>query len=220
MDPAVKNPDLKVQDLSLLSTIDESETEDASTTTTATDITEIHSGQTTTRAASIPKTSSAATPSESPAANVQAKAHAGQESSVPSLFSLAAMVIVTTGGARGIGLSMAQSLIECGATVHVLDRLPNPSPEFDRFATSLPTGTLTYHPIDVLDVPALNTLIARIADKHCGLDGLIAVAGIQYEAPALTYSAETCNHVLAVNITGVLSSAQAVARAMLAHGTP
>lgn len=117
MDPAVKDPDLKVQDPSLLSTIDKSEAEDTTTTTTAPEVTETHAGQTTTRGASMPKASSTATTSEALAvANAQAQVQAGQESSVPSLFSLAEKVIVVTGGARGIGLSMAQSLIDCGAT--------------------------------------------------------------------------------------------------------
>ncbi|KFY86062.1 hypothetical protein V500_07904 [Pseudogymnoascus sp. VKM F-4518 (FW-2643)] len=225
MDPAVKNPDLKVQEPTLLPTIYESQTEDAfKPTATASEVTEARTRQTTTREASIPETPSSTTTPQVPASKdqgqVQAQVEAGKESSVPRLFSLAGKVIVVTGGARGIGLSMSESLIECGTTVHALDLLPIPSPEFDRLAASLPKGTLTYHPIDILDLPALDTLITSIADKHSGLHGLIAAAGIQHEAPALTYSAEICNRVLAVNITGVMSSAQVVARAMLAHGTP
>ncbi|OBT44237.1 hypothetical protein VE00_05482 [Pseudogymnoascus sp. WSF 3629] len=229
IDPAVKTPDLKVQEPTHLSTIYESQTEDAfKPAATASEVTEASTGQTTTRESSISKTSSSATTPEAPAAKVQAKAQvqdkvqaqAGQESSIPNLFSLAGKIIIVTGAARGIGLTMSESLIECGAIVHALDRLPNPSPEFDRLAASLPEGTLTYHPIDVLDVPALDILVTSIAETHSGLHGLITAAGIQHEAPALNYPAETCNRVLAVNITGVMSSAQAVARAMLAHGTP
>ncbi|KFZ03977.1 hypothetical protein V502_10507, partial [Pseudogymnoascus sp. VKM F-4520 (FW-2644)] len=193
MDPAVKNPDLKVQEPTLLPTICESQTEDAfKPTATASEVTEARTRKTTTREASIPETPSSTTTPQVPASKdqgqVQAQVEAGKESSVPRLFSLAGKVIVVTGGARGIGLSMSESPIECGATVHALDLLPIPSPD--------------------------------IADKHSGLHGLIAAAGIQHEAPALTYSAEICNRVLAVNITGVMSSAQLLARAMLAHGTP
>ncbi|OAF55213.1 hypothetical protein VC83_08197 [Pseudogymnoascus destructans] len=103
-----------------------------------------------------------------------------QESSVPDLFSLAGKIIIVTRAACGIGLTMSESLIECGAIVHALDLLPGPSPEFDRLAASLPKGTPTYHPIDVLDIPALDTLVASIAQTHSGSHGLIAAARIQH----------------------------------------
>jgi hypothetical protein len=124
MDPAVKTPDLKVQEPTHLSTIYESQTEDAfKPAATASEVTEASTSQTTTRESSISKTSSSATTPEAPAAKVQAKAQvqdkvqaqAGQESSVPNLFSLAGKIIIVTGAARGIGLTMSESLIECGA---------------------------------------------------------------------------------------------------------
>ncbi|KFY71659.1 hypothetical protein V499_08154 [Pseudogymnoascus sp. VKM F-103] len=145
MDPAVKTPDLKVQEPIHLSTIYESQTEDAfKPASTASKVPEAPTGQTTTRESSISKTSSSAITPEAPAAEVQAKAQvedetqaqAGQERSVPSLFSLAGKIIIVTGAARDIGLTMSESLIECGAIVHELDRLPSPSPEFDRLAAS------------------------------------------------------------------------------------
>ncbi|OBT99746.1 hypothetical protein VE01_02023 [Pseudogymnoascus verrucosus] len=218
MDPAVKTPDLKVQEPIHLSTIYESQTEDAfKPASTASKVPEAPTGQTTTRESSISKTSSSAITPEAPAAEVQAKAQvedetqaqAGQERSVPSLFSLAGKIIIVTGAARDIGLTMSESLVECGAIA------PAPS---STASPPLPKGTLTYHPIDVVDVPALDTLVTSIAGTHSRLHGLIAAAGIQHEAPALTYSAETCNRVLAVNITGVMSSAQAVAHAMRQAG--
>ncbi|KFX98415.1 hypothetical protein O988_04352, partial [Pseudogymnoascus sp. VKM F-3808] len=144
MDPAVKTPDLKVQGPKHLSTIYESQTEHASeatATVTASEVTEASTGQTTARGASIPETPSSTTTSQAPAAKVQAEEEEVQEgqaqaqavqvrtSSFSLLFDLTGKVIVVTGGARGLGFSMSQSLIECGATVHALDLLPTPSPE-------------------------------------------------------------------------------------------
>jgi hypothetical protein len=129
MDPAVKTPDLKVQGPKHLSTIYESQTEHASETTvtvTASEVTEASTGQTTARGASIPKTPSSTTTSQAPAAKAQAEEEEVQEGqaqvqevqtgSFSLLFDLTGKVIVVTGGARGLGFSMAQSLIECGAT--------------------------------------------------------------------------------------------------------
>lgn len=77
---------------------------------------------------------------------------------------------------------------------------------------------MTYHRVDVRDVPALNGVMASIADRHGRVDGLIAAAGIQQETPALEYTAEDADKMLGVNVTGVFMTAQAVARQMLRLG--
>jgi NAD(P)-dependent dehydrogenase (short-subunit alcohol dehydrogenase family) len=152
-------------------------------------------------------------------------------------FSLEGKVIVVTGGARGLGLTQADVLIEAGAigniflsprdillltllrpnTVHVLDVLPAPSSDFSRIcskATTLGTS-LTYHIADVRSPSSLSDTISRIGK----IDGLIAAAGVQKETPALLYSAPDANAMLEVNVTGVFLTAQAVAREMIARKT-
>lgn len=132
-------------------------------------------------------------------------------------FSLEGKVIVVTGGARGLGLTQADVLIEAGAIVHVLDVLPAPSSDFSRIcskATTLGTS-LTYHIADVRSPSSLSDTISRIGK----IDGLIAAAGVQKETPALLYSAPDANAMLEVNVTGVFLTAQAVAREMIARKT-
>jgi len=136
-------------------------------------------------------------------------------------FSLADKVVVVSGGARGLGLVQAEALLEAGATVYALDRLPEPSPDFARISTRATSelGTsLTYRQVDVRDTDALNAIIGDIATKHGRLDGLIAAAGIQQETPALEYTAEDANRMLEVNVTGCFMTAQAVARQMVKLG--
>jgi NAD(P)-dependent dehydrogenase (short-subunit alcohol dehydrogenase family) len=73
-----------------------------------------------------------------------------------------------------------------------------------------------YHQIDVMHgVEGLNKLAEEIADQHGHLDGLIAAAGIQQETPALDYTAADSDKMLATNVTGVLMTAQAVAKQMV-----
>jgi len=105
--------------------------------------------------------------------------------------------------------------------VYALDRLPEPSPDFARVQKRAKEelGTsLTYHRIDVRDVPQLNQIVESVATKHGRMDGLIAAAGIQQETPAIDYTAEDANLMFSVNVTGVFMTAQAVARQMIRFG--
>ncbi|KAH6663270.1 short-chain dehydrogenase [Plectosphaerella plurivora] len=133
-------------------------------------------------------------------------------------FSLQGKVIVVSGGGRGLGLTQAEGLLEAGAIVHVIDRLEKPSEDFDRVAARAKAEldtSITYHRADVREQTTLNTLVEDIANKHGRIDGLLAAAGIQQETPALDYTAEDCDRMLGVNVTGVFMTAQAVARQMI-----
>ncbi|KAI0171592.1 short-chain dehydrogenase [Pestalotiopsis sp. NC0098] len=140
-------------------------------------------------------------------------------------FSLKDKVIIVSGGAQGLGLVQTEALLEAGATVHVFDRQPQPGPgsKYERVAKravgELET-TLTYHQIDVrTGVAHINGITEQIAEQHGHIDGLIAAAGIQQETPALEYTAEDADRMLGVNVTGVLMTAQAVARQMVKRKT-
>ena len=136
-------------------------------------------------------------------------------------FSLTDRVVLVSGAARGLGLTQAEALLEAGATVYALDRLPEPSPDFyrvqKRAAEELGT-TFDYRQIDVRNNEGLNKIVADIGDTHGRMDGLIAAAGIQQETPALDYTAEDANMMFEINITGVFMTAQAVAKQMIRFG--
>ncbi|KAI5290058.1 hypothetical protein KEM54_002543 [Ascosphaera aggregata] len=137
-------------------------------------------------------------------------------------FSLAEKVIIVTGGARGLGLTVAEALLEAGAKVYVLDRLSEPDPDFyrvqKRAVQELDTD-IHYIQADVCDAEKLHGIVGGIADKEGRLNGLLAAAGVQQETPALEYTAKDSNRMLEVNITGVLLAAQAVAKQMIRLGT-
>jgi len=54
--------------------------------------------------------------------------------------------------------------------------------------------------VDVTKADSLKEMFKEVADFKGHLDGLVAAAGIQYEAPALAYTAEDCRRILDVNV--------------------
>ncbi|KAF5545658.1 D-arabinitol 2-dehydrogenase [Fusarium napiforme] len=136
-------------------------------------------------------------------------------------FSLKDKVIVVSGGARGLGLVQIEALLEAGATVHAVDRLPSPvvDPK-SNFSQVSDRGrelghSLHYHQVDVRDVPNLNRIFEDIANGSGRLDGLIAAAGINHETPAIDYSMEETERMMSINFTGAFMTAQAAARQMI-----
>lgn len=84
---------------------------------------------------------------------------------------------VTTGGGRGLGLCMAEGLVEAGGRVHCLDRLPEPPKSFQEAQERLNSpdgGDLVYHRVDVTDEGPLQKCIEDIAAERKRLDGLVA----------------------------------------------
>ncbi|KAK4673935.1 hypothetical protein QC763_116330 [Podospora pseudopauciseta] len=139
-------------------------------------------------------------------------------------FDLGGKVYIVTGGAQGLGLTLAEALVEAGGKVYCLDRHPSPSdPEQWEQANSrvVPTwgGSLHYCQQDVADNDSLNSLIAKIADDNQRLDGVVAAAGIQQITPAMEYTPEDVAKMLEVNYTGVFMTASAAARQMFKHKT-
>lgn len=138
-----------------------------------------------------------------------------------SQFDLGGKVFVVTGaasrGARGLGLCMAEGLVEAGGKVHCLDRMSQPDEAFSQAKDRIRSeygGGLEYHQVDVTQNERLEEVIEGIADKHQRLDGLIAAAGIQQVTPALDYAQADIARMLDTNYTGVFLSARACARQM------
>jgi len=133
-------------------------------------------------------------------------------------FNLTGKVFAVSGGARGLGLTQAEALLDAGATVYALDRLPVPDPSFADIAARF-GGKLYYERVDVTDEAGVGKVFKTIVEREGRLDGLLAAAGIQQETPAIDYTATDFRRMLDVNVVGVFITAQAAAREMIALGT-
>ncbi|CAG8041406.1 unnamed protein product [Penicillium olsonii] len=134
-----------------------------------------------------------------------------------SEFDLEGRVYAITGGGGGLGLSMAEALIEAGAKVYCLDRLETPHPDFmvaKEKAEKEYGGSLEYIRIDVRNVTDVNNVFSAIAEQHERLDGLIAAAGINHLQSALEHTQQALDDVMTINFNGVFNAATAAARQM------
>lgn len=107
-------------------------------------------------------------------------------------------------------------------SVHCIDRLPDPTSdpdsEFARVAKRAKeelNSSLSYHELDIRNVPELNKIFEGIADERGRLDGCLVAAGINYETPALDYPPDEVDRMMSINVSGAFMTAQAAARQMV-----
>ncbi|GAM34826.1 hypothetical protein TCE0_015f02660 [Talaromyces pinophilus] len=132
-------------------------------------------------------------------------------------FNLEGRVIAVTGGARSLGLSMAEALMEAGANVWCLDRLEKPDDEFNAAkerSHSSYGGSMNYARVDVRDNEHVDSILAEIAAQNKRLDGIICNAGINHVHTAIGHSQKALEEVMAINYNGVFNSATGAAKQM------
>ena len=118
-----------------------------------------------------------------------------------------------TGGARGIGLAIAEAYGRDGAIVSIAD---SHAENLEHTVRALrAAGTTAHgHVVDVTDQEAVIAAVAA-SERLAPIDVLVNDAGIAYETSFLDISADEWRRVLDVNLTGMFFVAQAVARHMV-----
>ena len=112
---------------------------------------------------------------------------------------------LVTGGARGIGKSIAVALATAGADVHVIDV---GEPEENN------SERITYHSADITDVAVIHDLVQAIGGP---IDVLVNNAGITRDRTLMKMTTQEWNDVIGINLTGAFNMIHAVAPVMAAH---
>lgn len=111
----------------------------------------------------------------------------------------ASKAYVVTGGASGIGLSVAQRLLELSAIVHVVD-ITSTAPTFEAISSS---GRIHFHlSTDVSSRESVKRAFQSILEISPRLHGLVACAGISSLSLSTIDSDESFDRVMAVNVRG------------------
>ncbi|MDD2458156.1 MAG: SDR family oxidoreductase [Eubacteriales bacterium] len=126
-------------------------------------------------------------------------------------------VSFVTGGARGIGKSIATALAEAGSHVVIVDMDLAESEKTAVEIAQLGVETLAIK-TDVTDEADVNQMIETILAKFGKIDVAFCNAGICINAPADEMTYAQFKKVIDVNLNGVFLTSQAAARVMLKQG--
>lgn len=108
-------------------------------------------------------------------------------------------IAIVTGGTKGIGRAIAESLVVAGASVAITARHEDEIAQAVSELNTLGQGTATGHVCDVRDYNQVKSVFAEVG----GLDILINNAGIGIFAPVESMRVEDFRAVLETNVFGV-----------------
>ncbi|KAI5374529.1 hypothetical protein J4E82_006763 [Alternaria postmessia] len=144
-------------------------------------------------------------------------------------FSMEGKVAVVTGGARGLGLVMAQALVTSGADVAIVDMNKE---EGERSAKGLidvyqkenpgsrRVPKVTAHFCDVSSPTSVNQSFAEILKKHGKVDNLVTSAGFTENYDAISYPHDRIQKLWGVNVDGTYLYSVAVAKHLMERKAP
>lgn len=122
-------------------------------------------------------------------------------------FDASGEVLVVTGGASGIGAAIAGAFAAAGGHAVSLD-----------IATVPPAPGVEHLACDVADRDQVMSAVADVLARHGRIDGLVTAAAVQPRVPVAATDPAVWQHVIDVNLNGVVWACQAVLPAMTAAG--
>ena len=122
---------------------------------------------------------------------------------------LSGKVALITGGSKGIGLGIAESMVKSGMKVAVTSRQQQAADEAAASLNNLSEGSAIGIEADVRTLQEQERGVERVLSEWGKLDVLIANAGLGHFAPIETMTAEQWNETIDINLTGVFYSVKA-----------
>jgi NAD(P)-dependent dehydrogenase (short-subunit alcohol dehydrogenase family) len=127
---------------------------------------------------------------------------------VKQLLDLSGRVALITGGSRGLGLQIAEALVEMGARVAVTARKKD---ELDAAVSRLGSQSMAFV-CDIGKREAIPLLADQVLGKFGKVDILVNNAGATWGAPAEDHPLEAWDKLVAVNLTGAFVLTQIIGK--------
>lgn len=131
------------------------------------------------------------------------------------MFRLDGKVAVVTGGFRGLGRSMAETLAKAGAHVVAADVLPEDVGQETLRLLSANGGKGELKQLDVTNAEQVEETLREIHKRLGRLDIVVNNAGIARDNLLLRVSDEDIQKTFAVNVTGAINCARSAVRLMM-----
>ena len=135
-----------------------------------------------------------------------------------ALFDLTGRVAIVTGGNGGIGLGMAQGLVECGATVVVSGRSAAKSAAAVEQLNAIRPDAAIAIECDVTVKEQVDALVAQTVDRLGGLHIMVNNAGIGIRKEPQDFTLAEYNQIMDTNMTSIFLCCQAAYAPMKAAG--
>ncbi|KAF1925775.1 D-arabinitol 2-dehydrogenase [Didymella exigua CBS 183.55] len=145
-------------------------------------------------------------------------------------FSMEGKTAIVTGGARGLGLVMAQALVTSGADVAIVDMNKEEAQRsaeglIDLFKQENESGytklpKVTAHYCDVSSPDSVNESFAEIIKVHGKVDNLVTSAGFTENFDAISYPHDRMQKLWGVNVDGTYLYAVTVAKHLMERKAP
>lgn len=135
------------------------------------------------------------------------------------MSTLQGRIAIVTGGAQGLGLAYAARLLHAGASVAIVDVVPDAvAAAAEALGRDGAADRVLAHTCDVTDEEAVAAMARRVTDSRSGPLILINNAGgaMLPSRPMERFSRAEWDHVLGVNLTGAWLCAKAVIPTMRA----
>lgn len=126
-----------------------------------------------------------------------------------TLFDLDGRTAIVTGGTRGIGLAIAEALVQCGANVCVASRKPDACVHAADKLRSLGGGDAIGVPTHLGDLKAVDHLVEAAVERFGGIDIVINNAANALAQPLGEITPQAWDKCFAVNLQGPVFLVQA-----------
>jgi len=131
--------------------------------------------------------------------------------SVRKLFDLTGKIALVTGGSRGLGLQIAESLGEMGAKLALTARKSDELEQAREHLSRQSIESLAL-PCDLSQPEAVAPMLSKVLERFGKVDILVNNAGATWGAPAEDHPLEAWQKLVNLNLTGTFLVTQAVGK--------